>query len=196
MPACESAPAIGEMTGRPVELVKNLPAGATVERPDPEDVMAHGDSAEVPAALLEIGGASEGRSFVDWAPVHVVTTATLEHLGMAAARYRPNIVIETDPGTPPFTENEWMGREIRIGSFVGRGLIPTPRCSVPTLAHGDLPREKMAVRRVLEENRIEVPGFGVLPALGSYVTVEQPGRIRIGDPVEIGAAAEAGVAAG
>jgi hypothetical protein len=42
---------------------------------------------------------------------------------------------------------------------------------VPTLAHGDLPREPRAVRPLLTDNRVDVPGFGKLPCAGVYADV-------------------------
>lgn len=35
------------------------------------------------------------------------------------------------------------------------------------------------------ENRIEVPGFGVLPAAGVYATVERAGSVAVGATVHL-----------
>lgn len=171
--------------GRPVHVTSERPPAATVERPAPEDVLEHGVEAEVPAATLEIAQGTPGRTFVDYAPVHLITTATLDEIGTEYIRYRPNLVLETPPGTPPYVENEWMGRELHIGSAVLRMVLPTPRCSVPTLEHGPLPRAPHAVRTLLSANRIDVPGFGVLPCAGGYAEVAGAGVIRVGDTVTI-----------
>jgi uncharacterized protein YcbX len=80
-------------------------------------------------------------------------------------------------------ENHWVGREIVVGEARLRGILPTPRCSVPTLEHGPLPRGAHAVRTVLEENRVDVEGFGVLPCAGVYAEVVSGGTVRAGDPV-------------
>lgn len=66
-----------------------------------------------------------------------------------------------------------------------RGTLPTPRCSVPTLEHGDLPRAPHAVRVPLAANRVDVPGFGVLPCAGVYAEVLEVGTIRRGDEVTV-----------
>lgn len=166
--------------GRPVRLVSERPPEATVERPDPVDVIAEGVEAEVPAATLEIGQGTPGGNFVDYAPVHVITTSTLEHVGTDAARYRPNIVLDTPDGTP-YAENDWVGRRIEVGGVVLEVVLPTPRCAVPTLRHGDLPRDPHAVRALLEGNRVDVPGFGVLPCAGVYARVHSAGSVRVGD---------------
>ncbi|HVL85800.1 MAG TPA: MOSC N-terminal beta barrel domain-containing protein [Pseudonocardia sp.] len=171
--------------GREVRLTSSREPGAEVERPDPVDVLAEGVDADVPFALLEIAQAAPGETFVDYAPVHLITTATLDRLGVDAVRYRPNVVVESEPGTAPFGENGWVGREITVGGVRLRGVLPTPRCSVPTLEHGDLPRAPEAVRPLLEQNRIDVPGFGVLPCAGVYAEVVAGGTLRADDPVSL-----------
>jgi uncharacterized protein len=164
--------------GRAVEIRAERPPGSSVERPDPEDVLARGVEAEVEAPTLEISQGNAGDTFVDHSPVHLITTATLEHLGVEALRYRPNLVIEAD--VEPFAENTWIGRELTVGDVVLRVTLPTPRCSVPTLSHGDLPRNPDALRPLLTRNRVEVPGFGVLPCAGAYAEVVRGGTIRVG----------------
>jgi uncharacterized protein len=169
--------------GRAVELRAQRPAGSSVERPDPEEVLAQGVDAEVEAPTLEIAQGSEGDTFVDHSPIHLITTATLDHLGVEALRYRPNLVISSDG--EPFAENRWVGRELHVGEVVLRPTLPTPRCSVPTLEHGGLPREPRAVTPLMRENRVDVPGFGVLPCAGAYAEVVRGGTVALGDAVSL-----------
>lgn len=169
--------------GRPVRLSSERPAGAVVERPAPEDVLDHGVDADVPFEFLEIAQGSPGATFVDYAPVHLITTATLERIGAEAQRYRPNLVVASSGA--PYAENDWVGREIAVGEVRLRGILPTPRCSVPTLEHGDLPRAAHAVRVPLAENRVDVPGFGVLPCAGVYADVLSGGTIHRGDTLTV-----------
>jgi uncharacterized protein len=176
--------------GRPVRLCSDRPSTATVERPAPEDVLDHGVEAEVPAATLEIGRGTPGSTFVDYAPVHLITSATLEHIGTEHLRYRPNLVVETPAGTPAFVENDWMGRELHLRNGAGaavvlRMILPTPRCAVPTLEHGPLPRAPHAVRSLMTANQVDVPGFGVLPCAGGYAEVVRPGVVQVGDEVTL-----------
>jgi uncharacterized protein YcbX len=89
-------------------------------------------------------------------------------------------VLDT-PGGAPFAENSWVGRELAVGSIRLRVVLPTPRCAIPTLAHGELPSRPEAVKRLLRENRIDVAGFGVLPCLGVYAEVLEAGTIRLGE---------------
>lgn len=171
---------LSEFLHRDVHLSSGRPEGATVERPDPEDVIRHGEDADVPHATLEIGAGTPGATFVDFAPVHLVTSATLERAGADMIRYRPNLVLDT-PGGVPFAENDWPGRDIAIGQVLLRVITPTPRCAIPTLVHGTLPRRADAVLVLLEHNRIPVPGHGTQPCLGAYAQVLKGGTIAIGD---------------
>ncbi|KWX66415.1 MOSC domain-containing protein [Mycobacterium sp. NAZ190054] len=194
VPVGESAGPVSELVGRRVHLADERSAGATVERSDPIEVLTHGLDAEIEAALLEIAQGTPGGAFVDHSPVHLITTATLDAVGLdpaEAVRYRPNIVIETPDGFAPFTENEWVGATIRLGDVEMRGTMPTPRCSVPTLEHGSLPRSPQSVRHVLEHNRVDAPGFGVLPCAGLYAEVVTGGTIAEG--AVVGLARHAGL---
>lgn len=180
--------ALSRALGREVRLHDRRTPGAVVERPDPGEVLDQGVEAEVPAPTLEIAQGAPGRTFVDYAPVHLITTATLDRLGVELLRYRPNLVIRTPPDVEAFVENDWTDREVHLtgedpaaGPVVLRVVLPTPRCSVPTLAHGALGRSPEAVRALMTANRVDVPGFGVLPCAGAYAEVRRPGRVRVGD---------------
>lgn len=182
--------ALAEELGRRVRIAADRPDAAAVERPDPEDVLDQGVEAEVAAPTLEIAQGTTGTSFVDHSPVHLITTATLDEIGTEYRRYRPNLVIATPEGTPPYVENTWMGRELHLTAADGTAVtlqvsLPTPRCSVPTLEHGALPRDPHAVREPMRANRVDVPGFGVLPCAGAYAQVVRGGTLRVGDTVTV-----------
>jgi MOSC domain-containing protein len=176
--------ALTALLGRPVRLTDRRPDGAVVERPDPVDVLAAGVTADVPYETLEIGKGSPAATFVDYAPVHVIDVATLRHLGVDERRYRPNLVVDTG-AERPFAETGWVGRDLHVGGVRLRVVLPTPRCSVPTLEHGAAGRAPEAVRTLLEQNRIPVEGFGVLPCAGAYALVEAGGTVGVGDPVAV-----------
>jgi uncharacterized protein YcbX len=176
---------LSALLGRRVRMSAERAAGAEVERPDPEDVLEHGVDADVQFARLELAQGAPGTSFVDYAAVHMITTATLEHIGAEAVRYRPNLVVTTPPGFPAFEENNWVGKQLRVGGAVLTGISPTPRCAVPTLEHGDLPLAPHAVRVPMAENRVEVPGIGVRPSAGVYLSVLEAGVIRTGDELRL-----------
>lgn len=176
---------LSRLLGRSVRLVSQRPRGATLERPDPEKVLELGLDAEVEVRVVELAKATPGDSFTDLAPLHAITTATLERVGVEALRYRPNLVIATPPRYPPYLENEWVGRELAVGEARLRVLKLTSRCAVPTLEHGPLPRAPHALRTLIAENRVKAPGSGMLPCAGVYLEVSNEGTIRTGDPVTL-----------
>lgn len=176
---------LSRLLGRSVRLVSKRSPGATLERPDPEKVLELGVDADVEARIVEIAGATPGDSFTDLAPLHAITTATLERVGVEALRYRPNLVIATPPGYPPYAENDWTGKQLAVGETRLRVLKPTSRCAVPTLQHGSLPPAPQALRTLVAENRVPSAKSAALPCAGAYLEVLDEGIIRTGDPVTV-----------
>jgi uncharacterized protein len=185
---------VSGVLGRRVKLTETKPIEIELNRARPDEVLDRGVHEAVTQDVLAIGAAAPGGGFFDFAPVHLVTTASLAALSSAAPdatisveRYRPNLVIETAAPTA-FVENQWVGRRIRIGQSVELEIIaPTPRCAVPMLSHGVLPASPSAVRTVNELNRVEFPllGPGRFPCLGVYATVLSPGHIQRGDVITL-----------
>ena len=180
---------LSRLLGRSVQLISKRPEGATLERPDPEKLLELGleaDPVEVGGRILEIAQATPGDSFTDDAPLHAITTATLDHIGVEALRYRPNLVIATPAGHPPYSENHWIGRELTVGEVRLRVLAATTRCVVPTLEHGSLPRAPQALRVPAAENRWQASGSVAQPCAGAYLGVVTEGVVRVGDRVTLG----------
>jgi uncharacterized protein len=177
---------LSQLTGREVRLIAQRPDGATLVRPDPEKLLELGLDAEVSGRILEIAQATPGEAFTDQAPLHAITTATLEHIGVEALRYRPNMVIATPPGYPPYAENDWADKEVAVGDVRLRVLTATSRCVVPTLEHGPLPRAPQALRIPAAENRWDTGGHGAQPCAGAYLAVLREGVVRVGDRVTVG----------
>jgi uncharacterized protein len=185
---------VSGVLGRSVKLTETKPIGIELNRARPDEVLDRGMHEPVTQDVLAIGAAAPGGGFFDFAPVHLVTTASLAALSSAAPdatisvkRYRPNLVIETVASTA-FVETQWIGRRIRIGQFVELEIIaPTPRCAVPMLSHGVLPASPSAVRTVNELNRVEFPllGPGRFPCLGVYATVLSSGHLQRGDIITL-----------
>lgn len=184
---------LSALLDEPVTLTATPPPGASLDRAVPEAVLSAGVTGRVPAEIIEIGAGAPPGTFVDFAPVHLLTTSTLDRLAALSpygradpVRYRPNIVIRTQ--AEGFTENEWLERALRFGDeLVLRVITRTPRCAVPTLAHGGLPRDTDALRVLARHNR--VPPLETLdpePCAGVYAEVLNPGRVRVGDPVCLG----------
>ncbi|PLS82533.1 MAG: sulfurase [Chloroflexi bacterium] len=136
-------------------------------------------------------------TFFDYAPLHLLTTATLDRLRalypagrFEARRFRPNLVVAPHHGEPDFVENAWIGRRMGVGPAALLSLIdPCPRCVVTTLAQGDLPRDLGILRMAAQANAVAsatlAPGI-VLPAVaGVYASVLEGGRIARGDSVHL-----------
>jgi MOSC domain-containing protein len=181
---------LSALLSEPVTLTATPPAGASLDRAVPEAVLADGVTAEVPAQIIEIGAGAPPGTFVDFAPLHLLTTATLDRIaglsprGVAdAERYRPNVVIRTT--VPGFPENDWLDRYVAVGEdLILRVIARTPRCAVPTLAHGPLPRDADALRVLARHNRLApVAEMDPEPCAGVYAEVLSPGRIQVGDSV-------------
>ncbi len=192
--------------GRPVQLTTVAPEGnsylavwPTMDGVMPDDFReqsaVEGEEADGTLTDLSLALAAAPGTFFDVSALHVVTTATLQHLGelapesrFAVERYRPNIVLETTGA--PFAENEWSGAGMRFGATLeASGLIPTMRCIMTTLAQGELPRDNGTLRTVARHNRIEIPGLGTWSCVGVYAAVTSPGRVAVGDEVVVAPAA-------
>lgn len=183
---------LSRFVGRPVTLRRGRAAGAGIDRAVPEEVLAHGVGAEVAFESLELSQQAPGDSFVDYAPVHLITTATLTAVTSAAGTaprprvFRPNLILAT-PGLSGYTENDWVGRQLAIGGQVRLEIfLPTPRCAVPTLAHGQEPGNPQVLRALARSNRIPLEGFGLQTCAGVYAKVISPGRVQAGDEARVG----------
>jgi uncharacterized protein YcbX len=183
---------LSDLLDEPVTLTATPVPGAALDRAVPEAVLRDGVDAPVPAELMEIGGGGPSGTFVDFAPLHLLTTSTLDRIAELSPhgradleRYPPNVLIATTAAG--FIENDWLERILRVGDeIVLRVIARTPRCAVPTLAHGALPRDPDALRVLARHNRVEpLDSLDPEPCAGVYAEVLRPGRIRTGDPVRL-----------
>ena len=172
---------LSRAVGREVTLTASAPASPGLEEYWPEvEGLAHRD--EVTDENMPPG------LFFDAAPVHVLTTATLDRLRAAypqgrfeVRRFRPNVVVAAEGAAPGFVENAWVGGTVGLGQSV---LIevgsPCARCVMTTLAQADLPRDLGILRAAAQHNEANV---------GIYAKVARGGWIRRGDAVTLAAAA-------
>jgi len=123
-------------------------------------------------------------TFFDSGVVHLLTTATLEHLGQLypegrfdVRRFRPNIVLALTNGQAGFVEDAWVGRSLAIGDQVRLRITkPCQRCVMTTLEQDDLPKDPGILRAAAQHNHVRV---------GVYASVERGGQVRIGDEVSL-----------
>jgi uncharacterized protein YcbX len=185
--------ALSALLDRHVTLACKVPGIAEIDRYWPDvDGLALRDM----ITSGEIGSGAPPGTFFDYAPVHLLTTTTLDHLAalypdghVDARRFRANLVIAPGDARSDFIENSWVGRTLLVGDEVRLRVIdPSPRCVVPTLAQADLPPDIGILRTIARHNRPPISALGgaPLPSLGVYAVVERGGVIRRGDAVRPG----------
>ncbi len=123
-------------------------------------------------------GKEAGVRHYDESGLHLVTTAALRRLSellggtVEVARFRPNIVLDV-PGSG-FVEDDWDGRELRLGDEVavrlGSGM---PRCVMVDMAQGPLDADGRILKLLGRERQL---------MLGLKVEVLRGGTVRCGDP--------------
>jgi uncharacterized protein YcbX len=119
-------------------------------------------------------------TFFDGAPIHILTTATLDALrevypegAFEPRRFRPNIVIAPSSAEAGFVEDAWIGRVLRLGQQVRISVIrPCPRCVMTTLAQPDLPGDTGILRTAAKQHG----GY-----VGVYAKVLHGGVLNRGD---------------
>lgn len=170
--------------GRAVRLVDTPPPQARHD----EAIPGVDDGAGAPLAI----GSGRG-TFFDFAPIHLVTTASLRQLQalrpascFAVTRFRPNFVIDTG-AAGGFVEGDWLGQVVAIGDEVQVCVtFPCPRCVMTTLAQDGLPADPEVLRTAAAHN---LQMFALLarrlPTVGAYATVVRGGVVRLGDPVRL-----------
>ncbi len=182
--------ALSAALGRAVALSATAPAAAQTDRYWPD---IEGLPLRETVTAGAIGQAAPAGTFFDHAPVHLLTTATLDRLRalypagrFAARRFRPNLVVAPAGGADGFVENGWVGRTLLVGDGVRlRVTDPSPRCVVTTLPQAGLPQDIGILRAVVAHNRPPIPALGgkALPSAGVYAVVERGGTVHHGDPV-------------
>ena len=118
--------------------------------------------------------------------VSIVSEASVEELARQGNDGRPvdsrrfRMLIEVAGAKRPHEEDEWLGREVRIGEARVRVTKQDARCVITTLdpdtGHRDFPTLHVIrqYRGVREGRKLD---FGV------YAEVLAPGRVAVGDPI-------------
>lgn len=116
---------------------------------------------------------SETEDRFDILPLLVATNGTLEAAGYDRRRFRPNLVIG---GVEGLAERHWEGAQLRIGRVVIGMEDLRGRCIMTTF-DPDSGRQDLGVLRNIQKD------FNGRLGLNSYVA--EPGRISVGDTVEL-----------
>ncbi|MFI8448533.1 MOSC domain-containing protein [Streptomyces erythrochromogenes] len=158
-----------------------------------ELIAPDGRVVDAPTAFLrahlgreDVEPAREGEvSHFDQLPISVLTTATLDwvrrevpDVPVDERRFRPNLLVRTPPGTPPFVEDEWMGRAARLGTTVRIDFLrSSERCVMTGQAQQGLRRTSAVLKAIAtaHDNRLD-----------ALATVLTPGTVRVGDPLVLG----------
>jgi hypothetical protein len=171
------------------ELAHYRPRLTDPERPNASAVLVRtpsGGELSVadPALAAELGGCvrviKQDRGVFDTFPLSLLTTQTVAGLGrltgveLTACRFRPNLLV--DAAGSDFPEDGWVGRVLRIGGLRMRVDARDMRCVVITIDPVTLRRDPAILRAVARERDAR---------LGVYGTIVAPGRVALGDPVEL-----------
>lgn len=117
-------------------------------------------------------------------PVTLVSRASVARLEreangpVDARRFRMLFDLE---GCAEHEEDTWDGRWVRVGEVVLRVGGPVPRCAATT-RHPDTGERDLDTLRLIKGYRGVRNGEAI--DFGVYASVEQPGRVRVGDTVE------------
>jgi uncharacterized protein YcbX len=122
-------------------------------------------------------------TFFDSAMIHVLASGSLEHMHsligadaqLDPRRFRPNIVVETDPRLMGFVEDEWVGGTLEAGPAVKIvAMQQALRCVMTTHQQSELVRDLRILRAAAQHHNAK---------LGVFASIGAPGKVRVGDPV-------------
>jgi uncharacterized protein YcbX len=154
--------------------VIRLPDGSEVVAGDPKAaqlISAHVGCPVTLAQETEVSHYDDGPiSLLGLGSVAAVTEARGEVV--EPARFRSNLLLDT---TAAYREEQWVGRDVRIGTAVLRVAMRSPRCVMVNMSTADLPEQpgNLALLGRLTDGH-----------LGVIASVLQPGRIAVGDEVQ------------
>jgi uncharacterized protein YcbX len=171
------------------EMALYRPRFAEPDRPEASLTLVRtpaGEELDVaePALAEELGPGvrviKQNRGVFDTMPLSLLSMQTVSALGrlvgaeLTAVRFRPNIVI--DAGGGDFPEDSWVGRIVRIGRLRMRIDQRDQRCVLVTIDPETIERNPEVLRAITLHRDAR---------LGVYGSAVEPGRITVGDAVEL-----------
>jgi uncharacterized protein YcbX len=122
----------------------------------------------------------------DVEPATLLSLASCARLGQELGaeidprRFRMLLMLD---GCEPHEEDAWLDRAVRVGEAVLRVGGPVPRCAVTTQDPATGVRSLDTLGAIKAYRGVRAAD-GKSIDFGVYATVEQFGRVRVGDPVE------------
>ena len=182
---------------RVAELVLYRPFGETdgnpllpshVRTPDGRDLPLAGG--ELPEALSHRHGSRVElmrlrHGIFDEASVSIIASVTIREIMSGSGRpidirrFRPNIVVEADDGTP-FVEDSWVGQRLTFGAVDGPAVAVTQRDQRCVMVNLD-PETAQSHAEVMK-TAVRLNGNNA----GIYATVVKAGELRVGQSVWLG----------
>jgi uncharacterized protein YcbX len=121
-------------------------------------------------------------TFVDLAPVHVLSQTSLATIGaeigsdLDVRRFRPNVLLGLDDPDDDLPESQWTGARLELGEAVLDVMMSTVRCVVPSRAQPGFEVDRRITKAVAVRAQ---------RCLGVYCGVDSGGTVRVGDDVSV-----------
>lgn len=183
----DASAVISSFLGREVTLVRAHADENSRAEIDPRtvfsDVAVERVVPEFTAATLPDSFRLRHGTFFDSVPIHLLTTGSLAHMRsligadaqLDPRRFRPNIVIETDPQLTGFVEDEWLDGTLEAGASVKIVKAEAAlRCVMTTHPQDGLPRDLRIFRAAAEHHQAKV---------GIFAMIGAPGKVHVGDRI-------------
>jgi len=115
----------------------------------------------------------DGPERFDVLPLLVATDGAIAALGMDRRRFRPNILVS---GATADAEQSWPGKRLQIGKAIIAVASLRQRCVMTTYDPDTQVQDVSVLRRIVRERG---------GRLALDCSVIEPGRVAVGDPVEV-----------
>jgi uncharacterized protein YcbX len=185
--APDASAMLSAVLGRPVVLAR-----AQSDQPNQAEIDPATIFGDVPVEIVKPGFTAATMpdsfalppgAFFDSGSIHVLASGTLAHLRtligadaqLDPRRFRPNILVETEPGVEGFLEDDWLEGTLEVGESVRIvQMRPTLRCVMTTHPQADLVRDLRILRTAAQHHHDHI---------GVWASIGATGTVRIGDPV-------------